>query len=88
MRHFQALCVEYTKRYGKIHKSSQLYPMLMALADLIPCGEMTDFVNCAANESLGISYKHVDCVYTAYKLYLNERWDNDVRTPTWQGRVA
>ena len=85
MRHFQALCVEYTNRFKKTHKSSYLYPELLALANIIPQGEMTPFANCAANAELGVSYKHIRDVHVAYQLYLNDRWDADKRTPTWYG---
>lgn len=34
----------------------------------------TPFVNCAANASLGISFKHVEDVRKAYRLYLKARW--------------
>lgn len=88
MRHFQALCVEYTRRYHKVHKSSYLYPTLLALAEYVPAGEMTPFANCAANQSVGVSYKHFKDVFTAYKLYLNDRWEADKRTPTWGGKAA
>lgn len=88
LRHFSALCYEYTKRYGKIHKSSALYPYLKDLAESIPEGEMTEFTNCAANESLGISFKHISNVFLAYKLYLDARWKLDARTPTWKGKAA
>lgn len=39
----------------------------------LPYGGYTH-VNCAANKELGISYKHVEDVYKAYKLYLMARW--------------
>ena len=73
LRHFHALSNEYTKRYGKIHKSSLLYPYLKEHAEAMPEGEITPFANCAANKSLGICYKHIEDVHEAYRLYLDER---------------
>ena len=73
LRHFTALSVEYSKRYGKIHKCYHMYPAFLVLSDYLKEAEMTPFVNCAANGSLGISYKHINCVFTAYQLYLNDR---------------
>lgn len=34
----------------------------------------TPFVNCAANQSLGIDYKHIPDVCKAYRKYLKARW--------------
>ena len=41
--HFVALCDEYTYRYGKVHKSSELIPYLMELPRNIKEGPMTPF---------------------------------------------
>lgn len=51
--------------------------------DFFPQEERTPFVNCAANKSLGISFKHCRNVHAAYRLYLIKRWGGDSRTPTW-----
>lgn len=85
LNHFIALATEYTNRYQKVHKSFNLLPQLIAGAAHIPNGGLTPFANCAANAELGINYKHMDDIPTAYQLYLNDRWDNDKRTPTWYG---
>lgn len=42
-QHFDALCEEYTYRYGKIHKSSLLKSPLWCLPDNIPWGNLTPF---------------------------------------------
>ena len=42
-KHFDALCEEYTYRYGKIHASSYLKHPLWSLPDNIPKGKMTPF---------------------------------------------
>ena len=41
--HFVALCDEYTYRYGKVHKSSELIPYLMELPRNIKEGPLTPF---------------------------------------------
>ena len=82
-RHFCALSREYTKRYGKIHKSSKLIKQFIQGIKYIPNGKQTQFVNCAANRDLRITYKHIKNIQKAYQLYLNDRWDNDKREPMW-----
>ncbi len=42
-QHFDALCEEYTYRYGKIHKTSFLKSPLWSLPDNIPQGGLTPF---------------------------------------------
>ena len=84
LQHFSALCGEYTKRYGKVHKSQQYANDFRLLAGTIPDIGPTPFANCAAHAGLGISYKHMSDVHLAYKLYLNDRWNTDKREPTWE----
>jgi len=74
LAHFRALCALYTTRYGKIHLTEKkLSDVLTEGLEHMPDGERTPFVNCAANKSLGISYKYLDNVYEAYRLYLAKR---------------
>lgn len=84
--HFKALCDEYTYRFGKIHKSSRLYGYFKHGLDSLPEGDLTNFYNGASNKSLGISFKHLQDVPKAYKLYLMERWKTDKREPKWTNR--
>jgi hypothetical protein len=81
--HYDALCQEYTRRTGKIHKSSELKQELLSLRSFIPTGERTAFVNCAANQEKGVNYKHMTDVHKAYQLYLCDRWNSDKLTPKW-----
>jgi len=81
--HFSALCSEYTLRYGKVHKCAAMYDHFLKAADLIPDGDLTPFVNCAANNSLGVSYKFIHDTHEAYRLYLASRFRTDKRPPTW-----
>lgn len=84
--HMIALSLEYKKRRGKIHKSflSFIKSDIKQQAMLnIPKKGLTKKPNCAANQSFNVDYKHIADVYTAYKLYLNDRWDLDKITPVW-----
>lgn len=86
--HFVALCHEYKSRYGRDHKCSDYINDFIALQPNFEINNMTEKPNCAANRTLGISYKSIQDIYLAYKLYLNDRWENDKRTPTWYGKAA
>lgn len=81
--HMDALILEYFFRYGKHHKCSEYQLDLLQGAQIIPSKGLTPKPNCAANKKLGISYKHIDDVYLAYQLYLQERWELDKREPKW-----
>jgi len=81
--HLEALCIEKINRFKTPHKLHPLVPKYREFAKFIPEGEMTPHANCAANDSKGISFKHIQDVYTAYKLYLDMRWKSDARPPKW-----
>lgn len=84
--HMVALTKEYEKRRGKTHLSytKMMEADLPKIADkLLPNLPLTEKPNCAARKSMGISYKHVEDVYTAYQLYLDDRWNTDKFEPTW-----
>ncbi len=49
----------------------------------LPTTGILVFQNCAANEGAGISYKNVKDIHLAYRLYLNHRWKEDKKPPTW-----
>lgn len=80
--HAMALCSEYTKRYGKVHKCQAILTSIFHLGTHIPDGELTPFVNCAANQEYKVNYKHIKDVHKAYRLYLQERWLKDKIPPT------
>lgn len=86
LSHFKALCNEYTRRYGKTHKCEQYLELFWKGMSIMPQGGLTPFANCAANESIGVSFKDVKDVPSAYKRYLYARWINDKREPTWYGQ--
>lgn len=84
LEHMEALAKEYYRRRGKWHLSyTKLFTILKRGAQYLPDGQLTPFPNCAANKSKGVCFKHIPDVHEAYRLYLNERWKNDVRTPVW-----
>ena len=84
LNHFDALAKVYNSRRGKWHKTyRETFNVLKKYSHLIPDGKLTSFVNCAANESKGVNFKHMSDTIQAYQLYLNRRWETDVREPTW-----
>lgn len=85
--HFIALCREYTERYGKVHKCESYVMDFKRLATHIPEGTITMFANCAANASIGVSFKDHADVFEAYRKYLNVRWQNDKREPNWKNNT-
>ena len=83
LEHFRALCDEYTRRTGKIHASSKLFPIFEANVGLIPMGERQPFSNNARNLTKGVDFTHETNVTLAYQLYLSQRWESDAREPKW-----
>jgi len=76
LAHFRALNEEYTRRYGKIHKSSSKWNLFKNGINLLPAGKRTMFANCAANSELNLNFKHLP-VLEAYKKYLYKRFTGD-----------
>ena len=77
LEHFEALCSEYTKRYGKVHKSYDYIMDFEYGIQHIPQGNLTEMPKCMPDE-----FK-TDDVYESYQLYLINKWQNDKRSPTW-----
>lgn len=77
LEHFEALCDEYTERYGKVHKSFQYIMDFEYGITYIPQGTLTEMPKCMPDEI------KVDDVYESYQLYMIDKWKNDKRTPTW-----
>lgn len=71
--HWRALIAEYSRRYTRRHKSSNLYRELVTMSGRLPSGPRQPFVNCAANKSLGIDYTWHSNVNEAYQFYLMAR---------------
>lgn len=74
--HFEALCYEYFMRYDKQHKCGGFYFDLLDGMQLIPDGSLTMQPNCTI-------FKEESDIYKAYRDYLNHKWLNDKRKPTW-----
>jgi hypothetical protein len=86
LKHFLGLLKEYKSRYNREHKCHEYIREFIKGIDIIPKGNLTEFVNCAANNSLNISFKRIPNVHLAYRFYLNERWRLDKREPTWYAK--
>lgn len=88
LRHFVALLHEKRKRYPKNppHKYEQHINLFQDNAVAFPVFMLTAFVNYTVNKSLGLDYRCIRDVHTAYRTYLSQRWETDKRTPTWYGK--
>lgn len=84
--HGIALCRTYAKTFFRIHFSQHRIMAACEYADRVPDGPLQPFANCAANDTKGISFKHIPDVHQAYRLYLCERWKHDTRAVTFRGR--
>jgi hypothetical protein len=87
LRHFKALCDEYTHRFNKVHASESLYTDLVTGKSLIPSGSLTPFANCAARSDMGLDFKHIIDVPLAYQTYLLRRFANDKLPVKWTKRT-
>jgi len=86
LEHFEALCREYTWRYGKIHKCMGHLKRLSEGIRYMPSGAITPFANCAANHNLGLDFKSISPAREAYRKYLVAKWKIDKREPKWTKR--
>jgi len=88
LKHGYALSSEYSYRFNKDHKCHGILKLIdnECLVELLPDGALTQFANCAANQSKGISFKHLNEPTEAYKAYLSARWDTDTLKPKWTSR--
>lgn len=76
--------LEHKRRGGKGHENViENVERATYFAARIPEGELTPFPNCTVASKYNISFKHIEDVHMAYKLYLNARWDNDLTEPQW-----
>lgn len=79
--HADELSRLYTLRTGKVHGCVRVLDQLKDMQYYVPEGELTPFVNCAANKDKGVDFKHISDVTLAYQLYLSSRWEMDIREP-------
>lgn len=85
--YFCHLDLEYKHRFNKVHKSSELIEELQnSMYFIEDTKSMDEFPNCTVNKEKGISFKHVENVHDAYKMYLNARWKTDKIKPKWTNR--
>lgn len=76
------LLAEYTFRTEKLHGCGKIIDILGPTIVFQP---LKTFCNFARNKSLNLDFTSRP-VHEAYKLYLNVRWDNDIREPKWTKR--
>lgn len=70
VKHFKALCEEYTKRYNKTHKCESYIESIVSQLNLIPDNGLISFVNCT-------NFKDIANVHEAYRVALNDKWEKD-----------
>lgn len=76
--HLNGLLMEYTARYGRVHACQKLLEPLRQFVDRTDADyEVDEFCNCTG-------YKGIP-VPMAYMSYLCDKWEQDVREPTWYG---
>ena len=63
IKHGLGLCAEYTKRYGRVHKSQQHIEWCQRLPINLPQTGLTQFA-----QAMPVEYKN-DCAVTAYRAY-------------------
>lgn len=81
VQHAYALCVEYTKRYSKRHRSSEVIQWCDMRRPSLPSGPMTDFPQAMPDQ-----YKNPDPVVAYRNYYMGEKanfakWKTEV--PHW-----
>lgn len=81
-KHGLSLCLEYTHRYGKVHKCESLYLRELCDVSFIPSGHLEDFVLCMPD-----SYKCKDAIKSYQDYYIHEKgyfakWTNREK-PLW-----
>ena len=82
-RHFVALCIEYSSRYGRSHLSfDKLSGPLMTLPQNIEIGDMTTVAQAMPDE-----YKHENPTVAYRRYVINEKhyakWEQNRAKPTW-----
>lgn len=78
IEHMRELCLEYSRRYYKIHACEKLIPIFEGAKTYVPDSPPTMFPNCT-------DFKEEADVRVAYRKQMLRKWENDKRTPTWYG---
>tara|TARA_A100001201_G_scaffold23240_2_gene26411 strand:+ start:10118 stop:10636 length:519 start_codon:yes stop_codon:yes gene_type:complete len=85
--HGDALCKEYTKRFGKDHACENGIYHLYAMSKMIPEGGMTPFPQCMPDE-----YKVEGNSIKAYRQYYHSKkfakWEKGTLAPYWWGNQS
>lgn len=63
LSHFDALLLEYHKRFGKVHKCDDYYNEFVSGLTLIPDGPLTDHPNCTIFKEEKTSIKLIECIW-------------------------
>lgn len=71
----------YLRQWNKEHASSRI---LNDLGHIYYEQAPHSFVNCAANVSVGVSFKHIMNTNAAYRLYINESWKKGTIKLSWK----
>jgi hypothetical protein len=82
-QHAMALCNEYERIYDRQHACRNILYLIYSYVSVLPDIGMTPFANCARSKEKGIDHTNEKDIYTAYQLYLNDRWNTDKRQPEW-----
>ena len=69
MDHFNELCIEYWRRYGKIHKCFNHINTFITAESFMPTGDLMSFANCSR-------FKDIETIQ-AYKLTMIAKWTED-----------
>lgn len=86
---FNEQLAEYTYRYGKIHSSQKLLPLLSVVPTMIPNGDFTLPALCVPDLHKPLKVNSLDDVITAYrKFYMTEKrpfakWAKARTCPEW-----
>jgi hypothetical protein len=69
MDHFNELCCEYWRRYGKVHKCFNHINTFITAESSMPPGDLTSFANCSR-------FKEIETIL-AYRLTMIAKWTED-----------
>ena len=80
-----ALCDEYTRRYGKVHKSTEVHLWLSKNVPLLPSSAKTDHPQCVPDDCKAAPSDPVTAYQQYYNRYKNKFavWEPRARTPNW-----
>ena len=79
------LCAEYTRRYGKVHKSTGVHLWLSQNIPSLPSSAKTDHPQCVPDDCKTLPHDPVTAYRQYYNRYKNKFavWEPRSRTPNW-----